>query len=263
MPSRWERVLAKYEWAKKHVADYHSAVELFRRENPHSLARDLDPATREYVYRVTSIPEIPEPLKCRLGDAIHNLRSTLDHAAYAVVEAGTIPPNKHTYFPVFDTPKAYRDQVESRVPGLRKHCYEIFNNIQPYQRGFGNWIWELHGLDIINKHRLLIAVTTVNIGRTPTPSEKAAQPAKRAVTPDAQKWFEKLVFGTNPVVKIGLEAGDEIGRFPATKDYENMGFAFDIAISETKVIAGMPTFLMLENFSSGVWRVINDLAFYM
>jgi hypothetical protein len=262
--TRYDSVLAKYNWAQEHIENFHTAVDLFRRENPHTLGRELDSTTGEFVYKVKTVPDIPERLRFMLGDALHNLRSTLDHAAHAVVEAGSSQPNSHTYFPVFDDAKAYISMLQSRVPGLRQQCYEVFNRIQPYKGGWGHWIWQLHRLDIIDKHRLLLTISTVKVGRTPTPSDKRTHGANRPIIGPTAQFFRQLVFGSYPAVKqLGVKAGDEIGRFPATEEYKNMGFAFDIAIDELEVITGMPTSLLLGSFSSQVLNVINDLAFFM
>lgn len=265
MTKRYDQVLAKYKWAKEHVDNFNAAEELFRKENRISFGRDIDHATGEFVYKVKSVPEIPEWLRFMLGDAIHNLRSALDYAAYALVVAGTSQPGNHTYFPVFDNPKAYTSMVKSRVPGLRQQCYEVFNSIQPYKKGWGHWAWQLHRLDIIDKHRLLLAVATIPVARTATPSDKSVPGVdKGIVVAAAPLFFHQLLFGSVPGAGIKkLEAGDELGRFPATEEYENMGFGFEIALDEPEVIRGMPTFLLLSAFSGRVLSAINDLAFFM
>jgi len=261
----YDLVLAKYEWAKHHVNNFNNAEQIFRNENRISFSREIDTTTREFVYKVRIIPEIPQSIRFMLGDAIHNLRSALDHAAYAVVKAGTSQPDTHTYFPVFDDPKAYASMLKSRVPGLRQHCYEVFDRIQPYKNGWGHWIWQLHRLDIIDKHRLLLAISTIPVARTATPSDKSAPGIHKGIVAAAMPvFFQQLIFGSHPRVSVkAVETGDEIGRFPATEEYENMGFGFDVALDEPEVTTGMPTYLLLGLFSSQVLGVINDLAFFM
>jgi hypothetical protein len=38
--STYARVLAKYDWAQKHVSDFEAAVENFRSSNPHTIGRE-------------------------------------------------------------------------------------------------------------------------------------------------------------------------------------------------------------------------------
>jgi hypothetical protein len=71
-----------------------------------------------------------------------------------------------------------------------------------------------------------------------------------------------MIFGaasnTSPVVP--MQAGYELGRFPALEDYENLGFAFEIAIDEVGIVTAMPTFLLLRTFADEILRVIEDFA---
>jgi len=52
----------------------------------------------------------PEDLALIAGDAIHNLRSALDHIAWELVAAGSSEPNHRTQFPVGKTQASYRER---------------------------------------------------------------------------------------------------------------------------------------------------------
>lgn len=266
MPSRFDRVLAKYEWAKEHVNYVNEAVETFLSKKPYTVRRDIDDATGEFVHKIEVAPDIPNDIRFALGDAIHNLRSTLDHAAYAVVEAGTCSPANDTHFPIFNTAQEYTRRRDTRIPGLRKMCYEAFDRIQPYKGGFGHWIWQLHRLDIIDKHRLLLTTSSVAAGRSQTPSEITADGRrKRVLGPNVRAHLlAQLVLGApvQPVFRT-VNAGDEIGRLPATEEYKEVSFAVDVALDEPGVIAGMPIFFVLGMFSANLFGVINELAPFM
>jgi hypothetical protein len=89
MASAFDRVLAKYQRAQKHMEDFQSAVDLFRDSNRDSVGAKIDEETGDAIYYVKSVPVVPDSISLILGDALHNLRSTLDHLAHAVVRPTT------------------------------------------------------------------------------------------------------------------------------------------------------------------------------
>lgn len=263
MASGYERVLAKYDWAKKHVHNFEAAVDSFRESNPHSIRRSHDVQAGQYVYYVEAVPVVPDDLSFMLGDAIHNLRSTLDHLACALVIASGSEPNSKTAFPIFDTPEAFSEMSRGKVPGLGKMALETLDRVQPYKKGWGNWAWQLHKLDIIDKHRLLLTVSTIPVARSILPSEKTAYNNGKTIIGPTSLFFRQMVLADSAPVIETVKAGHELARFPASEEYEKVGFAFDIAIDEAEVVKGMPTFLLLRKFSSEVLNVINDFARFL
>jgi hypothetical protein len=259
---RYSRVLAKYEWADKHVKNFESAVLEFRRDNPHVVGRKRDLESGRVVDYVENVPVIDSELSMKFGDAIHNLRSTLDHLARALAEAtGTPFDVKKTSFPVSNEAKDYKSRARACIVGLSQPCLETLDRIQPYKGGYSHIIWQLNELDVIDKHRMLVAVATVPVGRTMTPSEKANFLSKRTlVGPVSHAIHQYLVVGNNPRIKA-LEAGDELGTYPISESDENMGYAFDIAISEPEVVDGLvPALFFLLEISSEIHAIIKSFA---
>ena len=70
-----------------------------------------------------------------LGEVIHNLRSTLDHLASALVSAAGGTPDKYISFPIFDSLKAYTDFSPDRLKGVSSYCLQTIDNMQPYKHG--------------------------------------------------------------------------------------------------------------------------------
>jgi hypothetical protein len=58
---------------------------------------------REYAFWVTEVPPIDPVIGLVVGDAVHNLRSSLDHLACELVIAGGGTPSEHTAFPILRT----------------------------------------------------------------------------------------------------------------------------------------------------------------
>jgi hypothetical protein len=144
----------KIERAKHHISELYHAAQLFGDTHAHTITVETDPDTGNDVLRIAPAEPLPDKLLLVLGDALHNLRSTLDHAWCEMCVVVT----PYTKFPVRET----RDGVEAAINGLKENACEevkrfIVDAVQPYKGGKGEMILNLHDLDIEDKHRLLIA----------------------------------------------------------------------------------------------------------
>ncbi|MGO9316845.1 MAG: hypothetical protein ACLPXT_02425 [Terracidiphilus sp.] len=265
VPSRYDRVLAKYEWAKKQVNELEDAVDDFRRTNRYDIRRHDDIERGTATFWIDAVPPIPDSISLKIGDALHNLRSTLDHLAWSLVEAAGSIPDAHTSFPIFDTPKTYIAMSRGRVKGIGKYCLEAIDSIAPYKGGFGHWAWQLHKLDIVDKHRLLLTVTSVPIGRTMLPSEKVVFGSGEVLMkPEIRAAAIAQAFGFDfPYPLRPVQANDVLITVPLSEVDEKMGFTFDIALSESDYVSLIPVFLLMRSFASEVLRVINELARFL
>ncbi len=260
-----DRLLAKHNWAKKHIDNFDAAVADFRRANPHTIRKKQNLAAGSVTYYVEDIPKIDPELAMRFGDAVHNLRSTLDHLARALVEAtGVSFDPKNTSFPICNLAKDYKSVARARVVGLGQPCLKILDSIEPYKDGSSHQLWQLNELDIIDKHRMLVAVATVPIGRSMTPSEKAAFKSKKSIIGPAAFATHQYIFAANNPGVIPLQAGQELGTFRISESNEDVGFAFDVAINEFEVIDRLvPASYFLMQISSEVGTIINSFAPYI
>lgn len=263
MADRYGRLLVKYEWAKNHIDNLEVAVEDFRGSHPHTISHTQNVDRDEVTFFVSKVADIPDSLALMLGDAIHNLRGTLDHLASALVSAAGGTPDKYTSFPIFDTYDAYKNLSRDRLKGVGKYCFDVIDNIQPYKGAWGSWAWQLHQLDVVNKHRLLLTVTTMAIGRTMTMSEKARfETGHRAIDPKTSAAYKYALANFSPDL-APVVVGYKLGKFPASDLGDNMGFSFDLAVNEPNIVALTPTFMLLRFFRDEVLRVINNLARFL
>lgn len=101
------------------------------------------------------------------GDAIHNLRSALDHIVcqLAILNGNDISCCEKTYFPICickpDFVK-FRKMAEHLIAPNAFTCIE---ELQPYKSAYVTGtepaktsLWIIHQLDIIDKHRILVVV---------------------------------------------------------------------------------------------------------
>jgi hypothetical protein len=258
--STFARVRAKYDWAKKHVNEFEAAVEDFRRSNPHTIGREDSVETGQVRFYIQQVPVIPNELSFMLGDTLHNLRSTLDHLAHALVVTSGGTPNRDTSFPICVSANDFPELSRKNMPGLRKPCYDILDRIQPYKGGWGHKLWQLNKLDIIDKHRLLLTINTVPIGRRLTTRERAAFRARETrIGPNTFAALQMASAAENPI-SVPMQAGYELGVFPATDVDEKMGFAFGVAINEPNILEGIPTSLFLRGLASEIFTIINNFG---
>ena len=103
-----------------------------------------------------------------MGDAIHNLRTALDHLVWQLVEAGGGTPNDRTAFPIVaadaKAAQRYGSAVgQGEIAKISPGAFKLLESIQPYNGGDKTLV-EIHELDIWDKHRLILAVYAV-LGR--------------------------------------------------------------------------------------------------
>ena len=144
----------KLERAKEHINDLQTRAQFFADTHPHVISINRDEDTSDDILSISPAEPFPVEFSVILGDALHNLRAALDHAWFGMIRDA----DRHTKFPVRET----RDGFEAAIGGVEKRaCEDIIRHlkdvIQPYRGGNGEMVLDLHTLDIIDKHSLLIA----------------------------------------------------------------------------------------------------------
>src|SRR2546422_11654797 len=100
---------AKIERAKKHVRDLEAAVSglvFSNKAHPQVILTEDDPETGNVVYKIAQVPCVPDQIAAIAGDAIHNLRSSLDLLTSQLIERRTGSPGK-SYYPTADNRKVF------------------------------------------------------------------------------------------------------------------------------------------------------------
>ena len=80
-------VRLKIERAKKHINDLEADIRAFRGGNPYRVVTDEHPRTGDITYRLSITKDIPIEWSAIIGDFVHNLRSSLDLLACALIRA--------------------------------------------------------------------------------------------------------------------------------------------------------------------------------
>jgi hypothetical protein len=231
-------VSLKLQRARHHFSDLEYAVAAFHESHPYRVGVKRDTATRKPIYFVESVEPTPSYLALIASDIFHNLRSSLDHLAAQLVIAGTGNPKvgRSTQFPIFDDHAKFVKQSTGRIAGMTASAINAITSLEPWKGGKGHHLWELHELNIIDKHRLLLTVgsayKSVDLGPT--------------LWRDFNEWFEE--HGGVPKNLPGLtirpadalcplKSGDELFiDAPDAPFHNNMKVDFHVAIYEPDVL---------------------------
>lgn len=108
----------------------------------------------------TRVPDTPPTeLSLPLGDCLQNLRSALDHLVWQLTLANNRTPNRATAFPIFREEPADRNKLLDPMRKIHPDAQAIIEEIQPFKNGEGDaadtFLWVLHELNNVDKHRLL------------------------------------------------------------------------------------------------------------
>src|SRR5688572_20484091 len=157
----FEGAVSKVERANKHIRDLNDVLNAFSDTDLHDLLVETNPDTGKQVLRIAT-PALPGAVPFLLGDAIHNLRTALDHVWWdATVWVGGIP-DKNTKLPFGQTWQEVIARINGgpiKALGGDEIIDVLAKVIAPhYDTRPNNPFVALHDLDIIDKHRALIPV---------------------------------------------------------------------------------------------------------
>jgi hypothetical protein len=157
----------KVQWAEKHFSDFKDIA--FGRST------GIDSRETTVVHYKRDRQPGPGPLElaapsqeCRLafGDAVHQLRSCLDHVAYALVKPRTndVKVLRRVDFPIYTDEQRFKGSMVVRhlKQWLTSAEFNAVENAQPFRRKATtpttDWLWILSELDNIDKHRTVLVV---------------------------------------------------------------------------------------------------------
>jgi hypothetical protein len=181
-----DSVEVKMKRAGKHAAELDEA---FRRMFPRGTCKttvEVHDDGRRHVYRADH-PPAPDPeWNAIIGDAIHNLRSALDHLAHDLVRLCGHQPTTSTQFPILKGPKRSRwcrRCLPTISGGVSKEIRERLETVQPYKRPHAIYtLASLRDLDNIDKHRTIVAVSMAS------GAHMTSRPVKHRLSESGTQW---------------------------------------------------------------------------
>jgi hypothetical protein len=241
---RLNAVRSKIGRANKHIDDLAIACKTFTASTPFVLDRETDPSTGYYHFKLTKIQPPPREIALITGDAIHNLRSALDHLAYQLVLANGSTPLRQTCFPIFDDIAKYQSMDANKVRGMSQGALDAIDAARPFKGG-NEALYTLHDLDIADKHHALLT-TLVAVGEASIEVNATLRNFK--APPFALPHFQ-----------TPLNDGDVF--FVCEPGVENQTrIDFDVALCEPEIIKGRPIVRALRWLVKEVDDTIQDFG---
>ena len=253
-----DSVLLKANWASDHIEELDRALETFFDTNPYVVHTKKDVQTLEHVYYYGGCSPYPREVIGHVGDALHNLRSSLDHLAWQLVIANGGSPAGHTCFPICDPlikdPQAF---LEKSVKGMRQDAIKDIAAWEPYKGG-NDTLWLLHELDRLDKHREILGIGTSHLGHFALPSKK------REIIED---WIKSHpgqldppmddLLVSAPQVRM-LKPGDELLRVPHAEYDTFIDFQLAVTFDVPGVVEAKPVLDTLLEMKRIIFRIVCD-----
>ena len=249
----------KIEWADQKIGDLLMEIGSFLRREPYKAIRHEKSEPEGWVeWRAEVREQPPSQIGLIVGDIIHNLRSSLDHIVWELVERGgarlTESERRKLGFPIYDCSEKFEAELQRKVKGASQAAVDFIKNTKPYKGG-NEPLWWLDELDVRDKHRVLLAV-----GSAVTLNEVHVVWDHPAVKPHTVAPFGDTDFG-KPIYPLvdgtKLCAMGPAIRPDGAKVYVNAEFSFDVAFGEPGVAEGepiLPTVHNLMQVTKGLFR---------
>jgi hypothetical protein len=142
--------------ALEHLEALGAELQLFYEGKPYSITRFDDVETGRHLITVR-MKDVSDRTAILAGDCVHNLRCALDHTVFslAVYATGAIPGSR-LQWPILEN--SNDKTLKQQTAGLPSGAVAIIESLQPYHMGAADAfkrspLWQLHKLDIIDKHR--------------------------------------------------------------------------------------------------------------
>lgn len=150
----------KLERAGKHIADLEAAIIALESSDLYSITFEQNKGLGNAELKFKSLHQMDKSINALIGDAVGNLRSTLDYLFWPIAVKCGADPTKVT-FPFASDEKGFRGEVRSPNRQLTDELIIVFDKIEAYRGGVGHSLWAINKLRNIDKHRLLIAVANL------------------------------------------------------------------------------------------------------
>ena len=194
-----------------------------------------EPESGDHVLYVTHVPHVGDLLErtsLRFGDAVHNLRSALDHCVFDLAlryTNGNVQRPRQIEFPITDSSDLWNQRLY-RLSEVDPTDVAVLKWYQPYEAlaragqpvGSRTQLGMLRDLDDWDKHRLLTAVAVPDAGLTnPHPQALAIW----------MPMFMERVASSDPIPLTEIELGTVLARaqFPDSVRLMDMEMAGYVA----------------------------------
>lgn len=157
MPTALDNIGAKIERSYDHVVDLTERIKVVF-DKQYIIRRYHDEATGDYVEIFDDEIIIPMEWSVLAGEVVYQLRSSLDHLVWALVERNGNIPTASNMFPIcIDGSRKDIASLERKVKGVSAVAEEIIRSVQPFNSTAPSKepLAKLNKLNNTDKHRKL------------------------------------------------------------------------------------------------------------
>jgi hypothetical protein len=235
----------KLQRADYHISELERQFAAFVAEKPHRFIVQSDLNTGHLGIRIRFVKEVPPAFALIIGDAIHNLRSSLDHAIWELVGIDHGTQDRHLKFPTGDTRISFEASCNGiKTPG--QWAKDAIKSTEAFIEGRGMDLYNLNILDNADKHIIVAPI----LRATGVPKFTAVWPDGRRI--EMQR--EVFMGGAGEFIPImGIAPGGSIELDDDVECPPSIFFRHpDVAIASPAI----PT---LKRFAQRVCEAINIL----
>jgi hypothetical protein len=222
----------KFSRVGEHMVALDAAIKTFLSTEPYGARRVVERDGLEHIFYWTSYEPCPDRFGLIAGDAIHNLRSSLDHMVVALAIEGAKSSGKHLgwddlnslQFPIVNKTLAFNEQVtRGRLRDVNAGATALIESVQPYNsKDPGapkrSLLAMLSYLDNSDKHRIL--------------TTSAMAPIAEKVLWDPEASEARLEHPEDLRTEVDAEIGRFIFSSPRREEEVNVTFAWRFVLMQ-------------------------------
>lgn len=255
---------AKLDRARLHIGDLNSQRTSFLEAKPYDVTPEYYTEKDMTVYFLDRFTPVPTTLPLIIGDAVHNLRSALDIAAWTAYRADHTDAGRHIYFPIGQDATTYASESERKLKGVKQSFKDAIDGSKPYGGG-NDLLFGLHRLDLADKHQLLITpvicVGKIGMKLSTEYVEREFNGFLRFSDPTAIPpqtiWFDAP---TRPEFPLALKEGAAIFSVAGDREkHQDVELTFDIGLAEPDVFRNRAAGTTLIQIAEEVERILSTL----
>ena len=253
-----DRLLLKIERAKKHTLELENAFEGFLKTRPYRFEAEPNSDLKQVAYRLAKADDVPIEFSAILGDALHNLRSSLDHLSFSLVlkGGGSEQQLRHAQFPIYENRADYRSKSAVRMAGMKPDAMKAIDEIEPYVGGAGEYLWHLASLNNVDKHRLLLTVWASIRGHSLLPSDREFIAKQHGGDPANYK--NNFAMLDSSLLGRPTKVGEVLFRIPESQAEPDMRVLLAVAFGEPEIVKGNPVTDTLHEMGRHIRRIMFD-----
>ena len=234
---------ARIERANESIDYLQGAFDAFLEGHPYEVVAEPDPNPVNRRFRIQSVHPVPDRLRVIVGEVVHHLRSAFDLLLYQLIRSGGGDPE--TFKPLFplmrNRGKDYEPSLMGQIQGVSERAAALIKTLQPCEGSTaGKMIAALHDLDLIQKHRLLVALIA------------------SAHLPDARFHDGTQTIALGGDAYVALESGAVIILTGRISEVDVKAYLrLTVTLSESGPFKGEPIIKVLVDLSDLTTRTIN------